>query len=93
MDYYRCPNAELIQEVTRRGYTPRGNQDELSEGLQQDDDMRGSEATTINTLAKQFVPPKVNLLWTAQFGTTIHASLLVGERRSSAIIEAYVSLD
>ncbi|KAF2679281.1 hypothetical protein K458DRAFT_117486 [Lentithecium fluviatile CBS 122367] len=80
MDYYRCPNAKLTKEIQRRGFQPYGDQDQLSEGLQKDDSLRGSEATTVETVPAQFVPSRVNLMRTVEFGKTAHANILVGER-------------
>jgi hypothetical protein len=83
MEYYRCPNAELVKEIRRRGFRPYGNQDQLSEGLGKDDYTRGSEATTVATVPRPFAPSEVNLTRTAEFGRTEHANVLVGEREST----------
>lgn len=55
MDYYECSKEAMRQELQRRGLTPQGNCDQLSEDLQADDDARGSEATTIITEAHMAV--------------------------------------
>jgi hypothetical protein len=83
MSYYRCSQADLTSEIQRRGFQPCGDQDRLSEDLKKDDDARGSEATTVSTIRKQFVPPKLGLARTAEFGATEHAHVLVGEREST----------
>ena len=82
MDYYRCSSEELRQEVIRRGYTPFGSPDQHSEGLNSDDDTRGTEATTIQTSLRPFVDRDLNLMRTAEFGSTVQPSLLVGQRTS-----------
>jgi hypothetical protein len=80
MEYYRCPIEDLIQEARRRGYTRFGNSDQLSEGLQRDEEARGSDATTVGTVAQSaFVPRGLNLSHTAEFGKTVLASHLVDE--------------
>jgi hypothetical protein len=80
MDYYNCSIEELHQELQRRNYTPFGSRDQLSEGLRADDDMRGSEATTVTTEhPAAFVPREVNLMRTAEFGQTVPAGQLVNQ--------------
>jgi hypothetical protein len=83
MNYYRCPQADLTREIQRRGFFACGDQDRLSEDLKKDDDARGSEATTVTTSPKQFVPTELNLRRTAEFGATEHAHVLIGEREST----------
>ena len=51
MDYLYCPLEELRNEITRRGFIAYGGRDELSEGLCNDDVVRGADATTICTTA------------------------------------------
>ncbi|KAF2847840.1 hypothetical protein T440DRAFT_500821 [Plenodomus tracheiphilus IPT5] len=49
MDYYHCSSEDLHQEIRRRGHSPTGTIDALSEGLQADDESRGTHATTVTT--------------------------------------------
>lgn len=82
MDYYQCPNEKLREEISRRGYTPIGSQDHLSEGLKKDDDSRGTDATTIETLFTSSALAAPNRMREVEFGKTMHPELLVGERKS-----------
>ncbi|KAF2013563.1 hypothetical protein BU24DRAFT_464331 [Aaosphaeria arxii CBS 175.79] len=79
MDYYFCPADELRQELQRRGYAPHGGQDELSENLKKDDEARGTEATTIQTLGSAHMGPKLKLRIAAN-PNSVHPNLLVGEK-------------
>ena len=82
MEYYRCPLEDLIREARRRGYTRLGTSDQLSEGLERDEEARGSLATTVDTVAQSlFKPRQLNLLPTAEFGKTVLASHLVNESK------------
>ena len=79
MDYYFCSAEELRHEIRRRGYNVAvGGQDELSEELRQDDDRRGTDATTVKTLDSQFFSPRAKLR-IAHSPNVVHPSLLVGE--------------
>ncbi|CAE7000811.1 hypothetical protein CFE70_001066 [Pyrenophora teres f. teres 0-1] len=50
MSYYRCSADNLRQETDRRGFnTDHSTKDELAEYLKQDDEARGSDATTMET--------------------------------------------
>lgn len=80
MDYYACQIGELRQETRRRGYTPLGTGDELSEGLKRDDEQRGADATTVKTEEPgQFIPQGLNQSRTAEFGQSAPAGLLANE--------------
>ena len=79
MEYYSCTNTELTKEICRRGCLPYGDHDQLSEALKKDDDARASEATTVATIPRPFVPSEVHLMRSAEFGTTAHANVLIGE--------------
>jgi hypothetical protein len=49
MNYYRCSTNEIHIEIQRRGYNVSGSRDQLSEILANDDNNRGTEATTVAT--------------------------------------------
>jgi hypothetical protein len=56
------------------------SRDDLIERLMEDDDNRGSDATTILTTERSaFVPPGVKMEHTAEFGNTTLANQLVNE--------------
>jgi len=72
----------LNLEVRRRGYIFVGCRDQLSEALQTDDHVRGSDATTVTTeVSGPFVPRELNLSRTAEFGKTAIVNSLVGESK------------
>jgi hypothetical protein len=79
MDYYFCSAEELRHEIRRRGYAAVGGQDELSEELRQDDERRGTDATTVKTLDSQFFSPRAKLR-IAHSPNVVHPGLLVGEK-------------
>jgi hypothetical protein len=81
-DYYHCTSQELWQEVKRRGYSPLGGHDELSEGLTRDDHVRGTGATTVTTVAKECAKPRSKRQM-AEYGEAIDPSQLVGESKNS----------
>lgn len=84
MDYYHCSIEELHQELQRRNYMPVGNRDQLSESLRADDDLRGSEATTVKTDQPiSFAPRDVNLMRTAEFGQSVPATQLIDQSTGS----------
>jgi hypothetical protein len=85
MEYYKCPIEDLRRETQRRMLRlPLSPRDELSEALRLDDEVRGSEAMTVETCRYgTFVPRQVNLAHTAEFGTTVLATQLVNESRGS----------
>lgn len=79
MEYYHCSYEQLLQEVRRRGYTPTGTADQLSEALEEDDATRGTAATTLTTqpmgyLVPQLldVPPHAELEQFARAGSLIN---------------------
>lgn len=78
MDYYFCSADELRQEISRRGRFPVGGQDELSEELKQDDENRGTDATTLKTVDSAQFGPKAKLR-IACSDNVVHPNLLVGE--------------
>lgn len=79
MDYYFCATEDLRQEFSRRGFFafPAGP-DELSEQLRNDDETRGTDATTITTVDSAQFTPKQKLR-IALAPNVVHPSLLVGE--------------
>jgi hypothetical protein len=81
MDYYQCPIQDLVSELQRRRFPMLStSKDELIERLMEDDDNRGSDATTILTTEQNaFVPPSVKMAHTAEFGNTTVANQLVNE--------------
>ena len=80
MDYYSCQIEELRKEIQRRGYTPYGTGDQLSESLTKDDDTRGADATTVKTEdPDQVIPRELNSLRMTKFGQSAPAALLVNE--------------
>ena len=80
MSYHQCSTEDLQLEARRRGYTAFGTRDQLSEALKEDDDDRGTDATTVKTEALSlFVPRQLNLSRTAEFGHTTPAILLANE--------------
>jgi hypothetical protein len=79
MDYYFCSAEELRQEISRRGGFPVGGQDELSEELKNDDEKRGTDATTLKTIDCSQFGPKAKLRL-ANSPNVVHPNLLVGER-------------
>lgn len=80
MDYYQCLIEELRRELQRRGYGPYGSHDQLSESLQADDEVRGSEATTVTTgYFTAFVPRDINMVRTVEFGQAFPATQLVNQ--------------
>lgn len=84
MDYYHCSIQELHQELQRRNYTSIGTRDQLSELLQADDNVRGSEATTITTDSPTVhTPCEVNLMRVAEFGQAVLATQLVNQSAGS----------
>ncbi|KAF9699338.1 hypothetical protein EKO04_002337 [Ascochyta lentis] len=81
MDYYHCSLTELYLELQRRNYMTFGSRDQLSEGLRADDDVRGSEATTVKTeVLTAFAPREISLMRTAEFGQTVPVFQLVNQR-------------
>jgi len=80
MDYYFCATEDLRQEFSRRGFFafPAGP-DELSEQLRNDDETRGTDATTITTVDSAQFTAKQKLR-IALAPNVVHPSLLVGER-------------
>ena len=80
MDYYSCRIEELHKEIRRRGYTPFGTNDQLSESLTKDDDARGTDATTVSTeTTGNLVPRGPNIARTAEFRDSVPASFLANE--------------
>ena len=80
MTYYQCSTEALNLEIRRRGYIFIGCRDQLSETLQADDHVRGSEATTVTTeVSGPFVPGELNLSRTSEFGKTTIVNSLAGE--------------
>lgn len=87
MDYYHCSNEALRQEGQRRALASYGGHDELSEILQEDDDTRGSEATTVVTEPFEADGEnEANLLRTRAFGKTIPVDKLVDESACSSLL-------
>ncbi|KAH3909138.1 hypothetical protein HBH56_168660 [Parastagonospora nodorum] len=81
MIYYQCSTEALNLEIRRRGYIFIGCRDQLSEALQTDDNVRGSDATTVTTeVSGPFVPRELNSSRTAEFGKTAMVNSLVGEK-------------
>ncbi|KAF1840392.1 uncharacterized protein K460DRAFT_389935 [Cucurbitaria berberidis CBS 394.84] len=81
MDYYSCQIKELHKEIRRRGYTHLGTNDQLSESLNEDDNARGTNATTVVTEHQsQFVSKELDQSRTAEFGETVLAGLLANEK-------------
>jgi hypothetical protein len=78
MDYHKCPLQDSYAETRRRGLLSLlRSRDQLNEGLMRDDDDRGSNATTICTMDRSILLPRVAKL--AQAGNSIVASHLVNE--------------
>ena len=84
MDYYHCSLQELHEELQRRHYAPFGSRDQLSEGLRADDEVRGSEATTVKTeYPTAFAPREINLMRTVEFGQTVPTVQMVNQSARS----------
>jgi hypothetical protein len=80
MNYYNCSIEGLRRELQRRGYEPHGSRDQLGESLQEDDERRGVEATTVTQeVLGPFVPRSLHLSRTSEFGKIASASSLVNE--------------
>ncbi|KAF2728922.1 hypothetical protein EJ04DRAFT_448355 [Polyplosphaeria fusca] len=77
MTYYHCTTDDLRQEIRRRGYIALSSHDVLAEWLQNDDEDRATEATTVANLS-QPASSKVKRLRTAH-GEVIAPSALIGE--------------
>lgn len=87
MDYYHCSNEALRQEGQRRALASYGGHDELSEILREDDDTRGSEATTVVTEPFEADGEnEANLFRTRAFGRTIPVDKLVDESAYSSLL-------
>lgn len=83
MNYYQCSTKEIHIEILRRGYTVSGSRDELSEMLTNDDNSRGTEATTVATKrGGTSLPRDLNLRTTSELGQIIPAVRLVNESKS-----------
>ncbi|KAJ4288156.1 hypothetical protein N0V90_012173 [Kalmusia sp. IMI 367209] len=80
MEYYACAQGDLQRELSRRGHSPDGNHDRLSERLKYDDSERGSEATTVQNAPLTAIPELMRWKEDPVFGKTAQANLLVGER-------------
>ncbi|KAH9873433.1 hypothetical protein IAQ61_004056 [Plenodomus lingam] len=73
--------TELQQELRRRGCIPEGTIDELSEGLQEDDESRGSCATTVTTEdVGYYIPQSLNLPRPAEFEQLALVGSLINQR-------------
>ena len=88
MDYYQCPTEDLLIEAQRRGF-PRlwSSRDQLIEVFIQDDEAKGSDATTISTTDYgAFIPRTVSLEHTAALDKTDLASQLINESASTKCV-------
>jgi hypothetical protein len=84
MNYYHCSIENLHLEFHRRSYDPVGARDQLSEALQKDDHVRGTDATTATTQDMgPYISRGLNTSRTAEFGQTALAMLLVNESMQS----------
>ncbi|KAF2001278.1 hypothetical protein P154DRAFT_433400, partial [Amniculicola lignicola CBS 123094] len=77
--YYNCPIDELRRELQRRGLSPVGSRDSLSETLLQDDERRGVAAVSVSTTGKVYKYPTPDS-GRVRFSSSVHPETIVGEK-------------
>ncbi|EDU50710.1 conserved hypothetical protein [Pyrenophora tritici-repentis Pt-1C-BFP] len=82
MSYYQCSAQSLSQETDRRGFdTDQCTKDELAEYLKQDDETRGSDATTVGTVKPgEFIPKDASLAYKSYLDQKATASALINQK-------------
>lgn len=90
MEYYQCTKIDLHHEITRRGFHAYGDQDVAAERLKQDDDQRGSIATTVHTVMGISNSAYIWKL-SPEYGKTVLPVMLNNERKSRLLLSPSIS--